>query len=254
VSTLPTSANESQAHKGSSFQYGWWGWVDKDLRATLGDAVPDWSTSYCGAGSVSGCRGALLTSLSAALAEPAATTYPGDDNCAAGDQWCADAILQSPLGGIEHGLIAWQNRPTYQQVVSFPAKRGDDISNLAAGKAVTASSTQVGHPASNAVDGSLSSRWASSWADNQWLRVDLGATRAVSRAVIRWEAAYATAYRIETSTDGTTWTQAAAVTGGNGGLDAVVFPAVNARYLRLTGQTRATSYGFSVYEVEVYSH
>jgi hypothetical protein len=66
----------------------------------------------------------LGESLTAALAEPATTTYPGDDHCDAGNQWCADAILQSPLGGIEHDLIAWQNRPTYQQVVSFPARRG----------------------------------------------------------------------------------------------------------------------------------
>jgi len=254
VSSLPTSANESQAHKGSSFQYGWWGYVDKDLRATLGDSVPGWSTKYCGGGVVSTCRSALLTSLTTALAEPAATTYPGDTHCSAGDQWCADAILQSPLGGVNHDLIAWQNRPTYQQVVSFPAKRGDDISNLTAAKTATASSSQSGNPASNAVDGSSSSRWASSWADNQWLQVDLGATKPHARVIVRWEDAYATAYKIETSTDGTTWTQAAAVTGANGGLDTVAFPAVNARYLRLTGQTRATSYGFSIYELEAYSH
>ncbi|HEX5202081.1 MAG TPA: penicillin acylase family protein, partial [Actinoplanes sp.] len=227
VSSLPTSANESQAHKGSSFQYGWWGYVDKDLRAVLGDSVPGWSTKYCGGGVVGACRTALLTSLSAALAEPAATTYPGDATCPAGDQWCADAILQSPLGGIKHGLIAWQNRPTYQQVVSFPARRGDDIANLATGRTATASSSQLGHPARDAVDGSLSTRWASSWSDNQWLRVDLGATEPVARAVIRWEAAYARTYKIETSADGATWTQAAAVTGGNGGLDTVTFPAVS---------------------------
>ena len=254
VSDLPTSANEAQVHKGSAFQYGWWGYVDKDLRSVLGDSVPNWSKTYCGAGSVSACRTALLNSLTAALAEPATTTYPGDTHCAAGDQWCADAILQSPLGGVNHGLIGWQNRPTYQQAVSFPAKRGDDLTNLATGKAVTASSTQLGYPASNAVDGSLTSRWASSYADNQWLRVDLGATKSVARMVIRWESAYATAYKIEVSSDGTNWTQAAAVTGGNGGLDNVAFPATNARYVRLYGQTRATTYGFSVYEVDLYSH
>ncbi|GIE99320.1 penicillin acylase family protein [Paractinoplanes rishiriensis] len=253
MSTLPTSANEAQAHKGSAFQYGWWGWVDKDLRATLGDAVPNWPRKHCGAGTLSACRTALLTSLSGALAEPAATTYPADDHCAAGNQWCADAVLQSPLGGIEHTLTPWQNRPTYQQVVSFPAKRGDDISNLAAAKPVTSSSAQSGHPATNVVDGSLTSRWASDWSDNQWVRVDLGTARTVSRVLVRWESAYATAYRIETSADGTTWTQAAAVSGGNGGLDTVVFPARTARYLRLTGQTRATTYGFSAYELEVYA-
>ncbi|MET0424975.1 MAG: penicillin acylase family protein, partial [Actinoplanes sp.] len=217
-SDLPTSANESQSHKGSSFQYGWWGWVDKDLRATLGDSVPNWSTKYCGGGVVSACRTALLTSLTAALAEPAATTYPADDHCAAGNQWCADAILQSPLGGIEHDLIAWQNRPTYQQVVSFPARRGDDVSNLAAGRTATASSLQGSYTPANVVDGNPTTRWASSWADGQWLRIDLGTSKQVARVLLRWESAYAGAYRIETSTDGATWTQRAAVTGANGGL------------------------------------
>ena len=254
TSNLPTSANEAQIHKGSSFQYGWWGYVSKDVRSVLGDTVPNWPKEYCGGGTLSACRTSLLTSLTAALAEPAATTYPGDPHCSAGDQWCADAILQSPLGGITHSLIAWQNRPTYQQVVSFPAKRGDDLTNLATGKTATASNTQSGYPASNAVDGSLTSRWASSYADNQWLRVDLGASKSVARMVIRWEAAYATAYKIEVSSDGSTWTQVAAVTGGNGGLDNVAFTATNARYIRLYGQTRATSYGFSVYELDVYSH
>ena len=254
MSSLPMSANTAQPHKGSSFQYGWWGYVDKDLRATMGDTVPGWSETYCGGGTVSTCRSALLTSLTTALAEAATTTYPGDTHCSAGDQWCADAILQSPLGGVNHDLIGWQNRPTYQQVISFPAKRGDDVSNLAAGKTATASSVQAGYPASNAVDGSATTRWASSWADNQWLQVDLGATKPVARMVIQWESAYATAYKIETSTDGSTWTQVAAVTGGNGGVDNVAFSSTNARYVRLTGQTRATSYGFSAYEVEVYSH
>jgi hypothetical protein len=254
VSSLPTSANEAQGHKGSAFQYGWWGYVEKDLRATLGATVPGWPRTYCGGGDPAACRSALLTSLTAAVGEPAASMYPGDDRCAAGDQWCADAIVQSPLGGITHDLTAWQNRPTYQQVVSFPAKRGDDLTDLAAGRTATASSTQLFHPASNAVDNSLTSRWASSYADNQWLRVDLGATRPVARVVLRWEAAYATAYRIEVSADATTWSQVAAVTGGDGGLDNVAFPAANARYVRVTGQTRATSYGISLYQIEVYSH
>jgi acyl-homoserine lactone acylase PvdQ len=251
VSDLPGSANEAQAHKGSSFQYGWWGYVDKDLHATMGDPVPGWSHTYCG--TVTACRSALLTSLSAALAEPASSTYPGDDNCPAGDQWCADAILQSPLGGVEHDLIAWQNRPTYQQVVSFPAKRGDDVADLARGRTVSASSAQSGNPAANAVDGNPGSRWASSWDDNQWLRIDLGSARPVARVSVRWEAAYASAYRIETSADGTTWTTAASVTSGHGGSENVAFPATSARYVRLYCLTRGTSYGFSTYDVEVYS-
>ncbi|MFC8845171.1 MULTISPECIES: penicillin acylase family protein [unclassified Micromonospora] len=253
-SSLPTSANEALAHKGSSFQYGWWGYVDKDLRAVLGDPVAGGlGRTYCGGGAVAGCRQILLDTLTAAAATPATTTYPGDATCSAGDQWCADAIVQSPLGGIKHAPIAWQNRPTYQQVVSFPARRGDDVSNLAAGKPVTASSAQLGYAAAKAVDGDLGTRWASSWADDQTLTVDLGSARPVGRVALAWESAYARSYRIEVSADGTTWHTVWSTTAGDGGTDVVAFPAETTRYVRMRGLTRATSYGFSLWEMSVYA-
>jgi acyl-homoserine lactone acylase PvdQ len=112
------------SHAGSSFQYGWWGYVDKDLRTVLGEPVDGpLGQAYCGGGKLDACRDALLTTLAKAAAEPATTVYPGDDSCAAGDQWCSDAIIQRPLGGIKHSPIQWQNRPTYQQVVEFPSHR-----------------------------------------------------------------------------------------------------------------------------------
>ncbi|SBT40985.1 penicillin acylase family protein [Micromonospora auratinigra] len=248
-------ALQGQPHKGSSFQYGWWGYVDKDIRAVLGDPVAGGlGRTYCGNGSLGGCRQALLDALGQAAAVPATTVYPGDAKCGAGDQWCADAIAQSGLGGITHPLIGWQNRPTYQQVVSFPAHRGDDVGNLAQGRPANASSTQflTSYTPDKAVDGSLGSRWASSYNDNQWIRVDLGAARGVGRVVLRWESAYATGYRIEVSGDGSTWTPVFATTVGNGGVDLVTFAPTTARYVRMYGVKRATSYGFSLYEFEVY--
>ncbi|MFB9253570.1 penicillin acylase family protein [Sphaerisporangium melleum] len=256
LSSLPTSANEAQAHKGSAFQYGWWGQVSKDIRSVLGDAVSGpLPVRFCGDGTVAGCRAVLLESLSAALAEPATTTYPGDDACAAGDQWCADSIRHSPLGGIKQQLISWQNRPTYQQVVEFPAHRGDPVANLAAGGAASASSSQLlpPYPASRAVDGDPTSRWASASGDDQWLRVDLGSVKTVARVVLRWEAAYGAAYRIQTSSDGSSWTTVFSTTSGDGGVDNVTFPATGARYVRMQGVTRGTSYGYSLYEMEVYA-
>ncbi len=138
--------------------------------------------------------------------------------------------------------------------MSFPAGRGDTVANLAAGKTATALSTQSGYPASNVVDGKPATRWASSYADNQWVQVDLGASLPVARVVVSWESAYATTYTIETSPNGTTWTTVGSVAAGDGGVDNVQLSASNARYVRLTGQTRATSYGFSLYEMEIYSH
>ncbi|MFD9907791.1 penicillin acylase family protein [Streptomyces sp. NPDC059063] len=111
-------------HAGSAFQYGWWGYVDKDLRTVLGQPVKGWTTTaYCGGGALDACRDTLLKTLGQAAARTPSEVYPGDGSCAAGDQWCADAVIHRPLGGITHTPIQWQNRPTYQQVVEFPQHR-----------------------------------------------------------------------------------------------------------------------------------
>jgi acyl-homoserine lactone acylase PvdQ len=111
-----------QPHKGSSFQFGWWGYVSKDLRSVLGQSVSGpIPVQYCGGGSLSACRTALLTSLTQAAAESASTVYPADAYCSAGNQWCADSIIQDPLGGITDPGISWQDRPTFQQVVEYPS-------------------------------------------------------------------------------------------------------------------------------------
>ena len=69
------------------------------------------------------CRDVLISTLKTAAGKTAAQVYPGDDLCAAGDQWCADSIVQRTLGGIKHDNISWQNRPTFQQVVEFTSHR-----------------------------------------------------------------------------------------------------------------------------------
>jgi acyl-homoserine lactone acylase PvdQ len=112
------------SHAGSSFQYGWWSYVDKDIRAVLGEPVQGpLARTYCGGGSLTACRDSLVGTLKQAAGLTAAQVYPGDDQCSAGDQWCADSIAQRPLGGVKHGRISWQNRPTYQQVVEYTSHR-----------------------------------------------------------------------------------------------------------------------------------
>lgn len=69
------------------------------------------------------CRTVLLDTLKRAAAQTPAQVYPGDGDCPAGDQWCADSIIQRPLGGVTDPKATWQNRPTYQQVVQFSAHR-----------------------------------------------------------------------------------------------------------------------------------
>ncbi|WP_037572469.1 penicillin acylase family protein [Phaeacidiphilus oryzae] len=116
--------NESIPHKGSSFQFGWYSYLDKDLRAVLGEPVRGGlGAEYCGGGDLAQCRQVLLSTLSQASAATFQQVYPGDSDCSAGDQWCADAIIQRPLGGVTDPTIEWQNRPTYQQVVQYQSHR-----------------------------------------------------------------------------------------------------------------------------------
>ena len=115
--------------------------------------------------------------------------------------------------------------------------------------ATTSETSAVGPQ--NAIDGDPATRWSSLFTDPQSLTVDLGATASVDTVRLTWEAAYATAYTVATSTDGTDWTTIKDETAGDGGTDDVAADGATARYVRITGTARATAYGYSLYEVEV---
>ena len=125
--------------------------------------------------------------------------------------------------------------------------------NLALNKAVNSSSDESGVlTASNAVDGNFTTRWASAFSDPQWIRVDLGSASDISQVLLHWEAAYATLYEIQVSNNGQSWTTVFSETNGNGGTDSISFSTVSARYVRMYGTQRATVYGYSLFEFEVY--
>ncbi|MFJ6198128.1 DUF1996 domain-containing protein [Micromonospora sp. NPDC092111] len=123
---------------------------------------------------------------------------------------------------------------------------------LSQGRPALASSVENGEaPAVAAVDGRTDTRWGSQWSDPQWLRVDLGATSNISRVVLRWETAYARAYQIQTSADGAAWTTIYSTTTGAGGTETVTVTG-SGRYVRMYGTQRGTTYGYSLYEFQVY--
>ncbi len=142
---------------------------------------------------------------------------------------------------------------------STPANAATDT-NIAIGAEATASSVEsASYAASNAIDGDMATRWSSAWSDPQRLQVDLGATASISGFSIAWEAAFATAYNIQVSPDGTNWTQVYSTTTGAGGTESITVPAgTSGRYVRLTGTARTTingaQYGYSIYEFEVIGH
>jgi len=137
--------------------------------------------------------------------------------------------------------------------INFTLQSASD--NIAINKTITASSVEpeTAFGAALAFDGNATTtRWSSAYTDNEWIQADLGTAQSISRVVLKWENAYATAYRIETSNDNQNWTVQKDVTNGTGGTADLSFPAVSARYIRMQGVTRATPYGYSIWEFEVY--
>jgi hexosaminidase len=125
--------------------------------------------------------------------------------------------------------------------------------NLAFGKPVTVSSTETpSFPGQNAVDGDYATRWSSGYTDNEWITVDLGAATAIRRVKLTWETAYGRGYQIQTSADGTQWTTIFTTTTGDGGVDDLTTLNGSGRYVRMQGTQRATQWGFSLFEFEVY--
>lgn len=125
--------------------------------------------------------------------------------------------------------------------------------DLAAGRPTTASSAEVTSlGAALATDGNPATRWASAYADPQWLRVDLGSRRAIKQVKLLWEAAYGRAYQIQVSDDGTTWTTVHTATNGTGGTEDLTNLSGAGRYIRLYGTARGTAYGYSLWSFEVY--
>ncbi|MDG6109515.1 ThuA domain-containing protein [Dactylosporangium aurantiacum] len=148
--------------------------------------------------------------------------------------------------GTQWGYSIWD-----LNVYGTPAGTGPQ--SLCRNCPVTVSSVEPGspHTGANAVDGNAGTRWGSAYADPQWIRLDLGATRSISRVRLNWETAYGRAYQVQTSPDGTTWTNVYTTTTGDGGTDDLTVTG-SGRYLRVYGTQRGTQWGYSLWEIEVW--
>ncbi len=127
---------------------------------------------------------------------------------------------------------------------------------LSQGKPVTASSSGAsGFEPSMAVDGSSSTRWASrGGVDPSWIYVDLGVTATITGVRLQWDQSCARAYRLETSSDASTWSGIFATANGSGGVEDLVVSG-SGRYVRMYGTTRcrtASYHGYSLQEFQVF--
>jgi chitodextrinase len=140
--------------------------------------------------------------------------------------------------------------------VSVTTQAGSGQPNLALGQPTTASSTEnAGTAAAKATDGDVGTRWSSAFSDPQWLQVDLGATHSITQVVLNWETAYGKAFTIQVSPDGTanSWTTVTGgtVTNGTGGVQTLNVTG-SGRFIRMYGTARATGYGYSLWEFQVF--
>jgi len=106
---------------GSSYESGWYGYIDKDLRTLLGKQVRDpFSRRYCGAGALQTCRESLWESIDAAAASLEVSQGPAPST------WRSDATAERIrfTSGVLQDTMRWTNRPTFQQVMSFSGHRG----------------------------------------------------------------------------------------------------------------------------------
>jgi len=127
--------------------------------------------------------------------------------------------------------------------------------NWALKKPITSASATIDIQAAGlAVDGNAGTRWESKHGeDNKRLTIDLLQTIKISDVIINWEAACASQYNVEISTDGVNWTQAFSTTTGVAGEQRITLADTpQGRYLRINCIKRATQYGFSIWEIEAY--
>jgi hypothetical protein len=110
--------------------------------------------------------------------------------------------------------------------------------NGRSGLAATASSTEPGGSAANAVDGNLNTRWSSGAGQTpgQWFEVDQGTSQWFNQIVMDAGSNigdYPRAYIVQVSNDNTNW-QTVANGEGSGQWVAANFPIVRDRYIRVT--------------------
>jgi acyl-homoserine lactone acylase PvdQ len=114
--------NSPRRANGSAYGGGWYGYVEKDLRALLGRRVRGaYSRRYCGGGDLDACRQSLWAVIQQS-ADALAAAQGTDPNA-----WRSDAteerieFVPGLLG--EENTLRWTNRPTLHLLMEFQGHR-----------------------------------------------------------------------------------------------------------------------------------
>jgi F5/8 type C domain/Beta-1,3-glucanase len=230
----------------SAFADPQWLQVDLGSTATISQVVLQWETAYATAFQIQVSPDAAnWTSVYST------TTGTGGTQTLTVTGTGRYLRMYGTARGTQYGYSLWE-----LQVYGTSGSGGGacvTTSNAALNHPATASSLEnATFPASAAVDGNPGTRWASGFSDPQWLQVDLGASQTICQVTLTWEAAYATAFQIQVSADAANWTSVYSTTTGTGGTQTLNVTGAG-RYLRMYGTARGTQYGYSLWELAVYT-
>jgi hypothetical protein len=225
----------------SAFSNNEWIYVDLGSVATIQRVVLNWETAYGQSYKIQASNDAV--------------NWTDVFSTTTGNGAIDDIPLATPATGRYVRMLGIQRGTVYGyslfefQVYGIP---GSTV-NRALGQPAVASTTYPGLPASNTTDGNLATRWSSNFSNNEWIYVDLGSVVTIQRVVLNWEAAYGQSYKIQVSNDAVGWTDVYSTTTGNGAIDDITLAApATGRYVRMLGLQRATAWGYSLFEFEVY--
>ena len=141
--------NDPPRAQGSAYDGGWEGYLQRALRQALNPRIPNgYSQVYCGGangrgGNLASCRAALKSALQTTIdqltsiygsSDPASWTCARANDTGGADPGSGqndstrcnpelDDIQYSAIGVGTVPSMPWVNRPTFQQVVQYPAQR-----------------------------------------------------------------------------------------------------------------------------------
>jgi beta-glucanase (GH16 family) len=160
--------------------------------------------------------------------------------------WSGDAEGEGP----EIQLVMDRHRSIRARFEPDP----DAPPRVSVGKPARATSVEEGKRelvAGNLTDGMRSTRWSSAFNDEESVVIDLGSPHRIKAIRLDWENAHGKTYDVQVSPDRATWTTVFSQNDGKGGAEDI-HTDTEGRYVRLLGKERATEWGWSLFEIEVY--
>jgi hypothetical protein len=138
-------------------------------------------------------------------------------------------------------------------LLATPAFAADGLPPRADWKASSSSEQVPALAPAHAIDADETTRWGGAFSPGHWFQVDLGQVAKVGGVRIHWDSGFAAAYAIQASVDGKDFRPVYSVTDSPGGTEFIVFPATDARYVRLAAPARSADWGVSVLEFEPFA-